>query len=108
MFSIYIAGAMPFSHKSENYKQIYNEATIFYACMSLMLFTDFVPNVEVQNAIGWFVIFGVLFNIFFNWLMILANRLLIAFKCIKLAWTKKQRMKVLAYKQWILKLHMVH
>jgi len=66
-FNCYIGNFEPYNSKRKNTLELYNEATIFYATMSLYLFTDFVPIAETQNEAGWLIISVVLLNMLINW-----------------------------------------
>jgi len=71
-FNVYVPKIKPFMTRLKNTTEFFNEVTIFYATSAMLLFTDFVPNVDMKNNCGWIIIGGVLFNMAINWGILLA------------------------------------
>jgi hypothetical protein len=74
-FTIFVGNFKPYVSRHKNRTEWYNESTIFHATFLLILFTDFVPDAEVQNDCGWVLIAVVLLNMLVNWGLFLVGSL---------------------------------
>jgi len=64
---IYIGQAEPYNTPSNNVKELINEFMILIITTSLLLFTDYVPDVETQYTIGGWSYCGIMtICIFYN------------------------------------------
>src|SRR3569833_1698536 len=62
----YLGYIQPFSVKLVNKIEIFNELTIMTVGYHLILFTEFVPSIEMQYMAGYSVIAITIFNILVN------------------------------------------
>ena len=63
---IYIGSAKAQEKSIHNIIEQVNEFFIQAVCILTTLFTDFVPDLNVQFLLGWYMIAAVLFLLFFN------------------------------------------
>lgn len=59
---IYVGNTEPFRLRRQYMIEIFNETTVYFSSICMMLFTDLVPGVEEQNFCGWFMILITLGN----------------------------------------------
>ena len=92
---IFILLVKPFSEKSQNYREIFNESCILCCSLHLLTFTDFSSDPDIQYSIGWSLIAVTVFNITVNSIiMIIATARELKQKCHKIrAILREMRLK---------------
>ena len=63
---IYIGSAKAHKKKIHNKIELVNEFFVQITCIITTLFTDFVPDLNMQFILGWYMIAAILFILFFN------------------------------------------
>jgi hypothetical protein len=67
---IYIVEFQPFEKQLINYLEIFNELCILAVAYHLLLFTDFVSDLDIQYNAGWSIVLLTALNIVVNMIVI--------------------------------------
>ena len=80
----YINNHLPLKNKYFNFLEIINESAIYMSIFFMMIFTDWVPDVELRYSLGYFYIPFIGSIIFINIVTILFEMLVgVYYKCKK-------------------------
>lgn len=72
---IYIYAAKPFTSKFDNKLEGFNEICIMFSSVHLIMFTDLVPDQELQFKVGYSIIAVIFINMAVNMYLILKDQL---------------------------------
>jgi hypothetical protein len=79
-FAVYLIHIMPHKDKLTNKIEIYNEICYLLLSYTLFLLTDFNPDAEVKNTVGWYMVGISAFNLICPNLLFLVYNLIISIK----------------------------
>ena len=88
---IYVAAIRPYKMRQQNNREIFNEYFIFNASLSMTVFTNWVPEVENQEFIGFILIGITIFVIVINLGIIIFQSLKSLVKHMNDKYTEHQR-----------------
>lgn len=77
---MYVTYIRPFTKRAKNNLENFNEYFIYDCCIQLMMFTNWLDNVQVQSDVGFVLIGITILVVFVNLAIILWNTLTDAFK----------------------------
>lgn len=80
---IYIMWVRPFESRFLNNLEIFNEICILIVSNHLYLFTQYMPNPELQYTCGWSITLITISNVFVNMIVIIAQGIFSAYSKIK-------------------------
>ena len=79
-----VGSVKPFTKKSANHSELYNEFTALVVNYHLMMFTDFVADVETKEQIGTSLIYVTGANLLVNLCMIFIQSMILLYTRTKL------------------------
>ena len=62
----YVAGIRPHARAAINYQEIINEITVLIASYPLLIFTNWVWDMDTRVNAGWFLIACIMLNVILN------------------------------------------
>jgi hypothetical protein len=88
-----MSSVRPYHKNKLNYTEIFNEGVITVVACLFFVLTDLVDNVETKSLTGWVIILVILFNIFVNLVVLIAEMVITVVRKFKEWRLKKRQMK---------------